>query len=89
MLGCIDFAPSQITDQQLVATEYIQRKEAVMIIVAMKEPALLATMDRIVGGIKIKNQLFGRRGKRSNKPIKEYLMDGSCFLSAHTILKSA
>lgn len=41
----------------MLATEDVERQVAVVTVVAVEEPSLLVTMDRIVGGIEIKNDL--------------------------------
>ena len=52
------FAGPQIGDQQLLATEDIQRQEAVVVVVAVEEAAFLVAVDRVVGGVEVEDQFF-------------------------------
>ena len=73
MFGTIDLARPQIADQQLITTEYIQGKKAVMVIVAVKEPTHLTAMYSIIGCIEIKDQLFRGLGIRGDELVDQYM----------------
>src|SRR5213075_558840 len=47
----IDAGASQLSTQQKLATEDVQRQIAVAVVIAVKEPPFLMTVNRIVGGI--------------------------------------
>ena len=61
MLGGVDLGRPQIGDQQLLATKYVKRQKAVVVIISMEKTTFLAAMDRHVGGVEVENDLFGRR----------------------------
>jgi hypothetical protein len=42
------------------AAEDIERQVAVAVIIAVEKPALLMTMDRVVGGVEIEDDLLRR-----------------------------
>src|SRR5690606_17740427 len=58
MLGGVLVALAQVSNQQLIAAEDIQRQETVFIVVAMKEATLLMTVHRIIRGVEIEYQLL-------------------------------
>jgi len=49
------------------AAEHVERQVAVAVIVAVKEPAFLMAVQRVVGGVEVEDDLFGRRGCASRK----------------------
>ena len=51
--------PQPATQDELAADDK-QRQEAMVVVITVKELALLITMDRIVGGIEIQDNLPGR-----------------------------
>ena len=51
---------AQLGRQQVPATENVERQVAIAIVVSMEEPAFLVAVQRIVGGIEIEDDLFGR-----------------------------
>ena len=53
------------------AAEHIKRQVAVTVVVAVEEPALLVAVQRIVRGVEVENDLFGRRGMRIQEDIGE------------------
>ena len=59
VLDGVDVAGPQVGHQQLVAAEDVQRQEAVMIVVAVEEAALLVAVDGVVGGVEVEDQVFG------------------------------
>lgn len=53
----------------------VQRQIAVMIIITVDEPCLLVAVDRIVGGIEIEDDLFGRASIAcGSKPTLRYFI---------------
>ena len=42
------------------AAEHIQRQIAVAVVVAVKEPAFLMAVQRVVGRVEVENDLLGR-----------------------------
>ena len=53
----IDIRPSQLGCEQMTSTENVKWKVAITAIVSVKETALLLAVHRIIGAIKIKNNL--------------------------------
>ncbi len=64
----------------MAAAEGVERRGTAAAPVAMEEPALLAPVDRIVGGIEIPRDLLGRPGMGLQKQIDEQASQspGSC-----------
>ena len=56
----VDVAPPQVRAEQLVTAEDVKRKEAVVVVVPMKELALLVAMHAIVGGVEVEDEFLGR-----------------------------
>jgi hypothetical protein len=61
VLGGVDLGRPQIGDKQLLATKYVKRQKAVVVIISVEKAPFLAAMDRHVGGVEVENDLFGRR----------------------------
>jgi hypothetical protein len=57
------------------AAKHVQRQIAVAIVVAVKEAALLMPVQRVVGGIEIEDDLFGRRRVSLHEQRDEQLLD--------------
>ena len=89
MLGAVDVRGPQIADQQLIAAEHIERQKAVMIIIAKEEAAFLAPMHRIIGGIKVQDQLCGRGVKGSDDALHHGLMGGPGPRAVGGLVKTA
>jgi len=87
MFGPIDLARPQITHQQLIAAEHIQRQKTVMVITAMKESSLLTTVYCIIGCIEIENQLLGGGGKGGNEAFNQNFVDSNRFVPAHAVFE--
>jgi hypothetical protein len=77
----VDVGAPELGHQQVPATENVQRQVAVAIIVAMKEPTLLVPVDRIIGGIKIKDNPLGRLCVGLQEQIDEQILDGGCVMA--------
>ncbi len=75
MLGPVDLGRAQITDQQPLAAEHIQRQETVMIVVAVEETAFLAPVHRIVGGVEVEDEFLGRLRMRRDEALHQGLVD--------------
>ena len=50
-------AQPQLRRQQVTAAEHVQRQIAVAVVIAVEEPPFLMPVQRIVGGVEIKNDL--------------------------------
>src|SRR4030095_3327570 len=53
----VDARHAQLGGQQVPSAEYVQRQVAITVVIAVEEPPLLLPMDRIIGGIKIEDNL--------------------------------
>jgi hypothetical protein len=89
MSGAIDLARAQVTDQQLVLTEYLQWQKAVMIVVTVKETAFLFPVYGIVSGIKVQDQLFGGCFKRPDKLLDDNFVYVHSGLTIRPVLPTA
>jgi hypothetical protein len=67
VLGGVDLGRPQIGDQQLLATEYIERQKAVVVVVPVEEAPFLAAIYRHVGGVEIENELLGWHAEGRDK----------------------
>jgi hypothetical protein len=47
----------QLGNQQMAATEHVERQIAVAVVVTVEEPPFLLAVQRIIGRIKVKNDL--------------------------------
>lgn len=59
----------------MLAAEDIQRQITVVIVIAVKEPPLLMTMQRIIGGVQIQDDLPRRRRMRVEKQLDPQPLD--------------
>ena len=57
VFGPVDLSRAQVAHQQLVASEHIQGEKTVVVVVPVKEPADLLSVDTVVGGIEVQDQL--------------------------------
>ena len=57
------------------AAEHIERQIAVAIVIAVKEPALLMAVQRVVGRVEVENDLFGRPSVRLEEQVDEQGLD--------------
>jgi hypothetical protein len=71
----VDVRRPELGRQKMPATEHIQRQVAVAIVIAVKEPAFLIAMQRIVGRVEIENDLFGRPWVRLEEEVDEQGLD--------------
>jgi hypothetical protein len=89
VLGPIDVGRPQIGHQQLTAAEDVQRQEAVLVIVTMKEPHLLIAMHGIIGRVKVQNQFLGRGGLGTKEGLDKDLGDLAQGLAIHAVFQTA
>jgi hypothetical protein len=71
----VDIGTAQFGRQQVPAAEDVKRQVAVAIIIAVKKPALLVPVQRVVGGIKIENDLPRRTHLGLDKQIDQQIFD--------------
>src|SRR5208337_3380475 len=77
----IDVRAAQLRRQQVPAAEDVERQVAIAVVVAMEELTFLVAMQRIVGGIKVENDLFGRLGVGVQEEIDEQAFDRRCVVA--------
>jgi hypothetical protein len=53
------------------AAEHVERQIAVAVVVTVEEPAFLAAVERIVGGVEVENDLLGRPSVRLEEQVDE------------------
>ena len=88
MLGTIDLAWTQVTDQQLITTKDVQGQKAIGIVVAVEEPSFLEAMYPVIRSTEVEDQLFRRFGKGGNELLHQHLMNGDRRLTAHAVLQT-
>ena len=89
MPGAIDdLARTQVADQQLVTTEYIQEQEIINIVVAMEESPFLITMHPIISAIKIENQFFQRPLMRCDELLNKHLKDNDSYRQVSPVFQT-
>ena len=59
----------------MAAAEHIERQVAVAIIIAVEEPALLMTVQRVIGGVEVERDLPGRPSVRLEEKVDEQSLD--------------
>ena len=69
--AAVDVRGPQLGRQQMPAAEHIERQVAVAIVVAVKEPAFLMAVQRVVGRVEIENDLLGRPCVRLQEEVDE------------------
>jgi len=77
----VDLGTAQLGRQQVPAAEDVERQIAVAIVIPVEEPALLMAVDRIVGGVEIEGDLFGRRPVRFHEEVHEQPLDRRRIMS--------
>src|SRR6202011_3691193 len=65
----------QLRRQKMSAAEHIERQIAVAVVVAVKEPAFLMAVQRVVGGVEIEHDLARRIDVRGEKQLDEQRLD--------------
>jgi len=76
MIG-IKIGGLEFCKHKLVSARHVQGQIAVAIEIAMEEPALPVSMNRIIGGIQIQNDFFGHLSGGLDKGVDKELID--CF----------
>src|SRR4030042_975358 len=87
--GRINIRRPKIRHQQLTGTEHVQRQEAVMIVIAVKETLHLIAMHRIVGRVKVQNQLFRRCNMRTDECLDKHLGNSGQCLAVNAVFQTA
>lgn len=59
----------------MLSAENIQRQVTIVAVVPVKEPAFLFAVNRIIRGIKIQNDFFGRFGVSIKKQFDEQFLE--------------
>ena len=72
----VDVRGPQQSQQGMIATEDVQRQIAVGIVIAMEETPELMAVQRIVGGIDIQHDLFGRHEVLLQEGVYQEAVDG-------------
>ena len=70
----VDATGPQVGAQQLLAAEHVQRQVAVAVVVAVEEAALLLAVQRVVGGVEVQHQLFGRGLEAGDELLDQHLV---------------
>jgi hypothetical protein len=60
----VDVRRPELGRQQTPAAKHIERQVVVAVVVAVKEPAFLMAVQRVVGGVEVEDDLFGRPSVR-------------------------
>lgn len=89
VFGPIDAAGPQVGAQQLLAAKHVQRQVTVAVVVAVKEAPFLLAMQRVVRGVKVQHQLFGRGPETGDKLIDQYLMQAPGARTVSPLLQAA
>ena len=89
VLGRIDPARAQITDPRLMATEDIPGQETVVVVIAMKEAALLLPMYRIIGGVEVQDQTPRWTLVRGHERLDPHLVQAQGLIASCALLKAA
>jgi hypothetical protein len=72
----IEARAPQLGVQQMTSAKHVKRKIAIAVVIAVKEPALLLAMHRIVGGVEIDDDLARRPFMRLHEQIDHQRLDG-------------
>ncbi len=89
VFGAVDVRGPQVADRKLIATEHIKRQETVVVVIALKETALLVAVNRIVGGVEVEDQLVGRVFARGDEGLHQNLVRGPSHLAVGRVLEPA
>ena len=89
MPGRIDVGRTQISTQQMIAGKDIQGEEAILVVKAVEEAADLIAVNRIIGGVEVKNQFLGRRRLRSDEDLDQDAGDVEEGAAPHAVLQPA
>ena len=70
----VDVRTTQLRRQQLPAAEHVERQITVTVIIAVEKPPFLMTVQWIVGGIEVENDLPRRLAVRIEEHVDEHLL---------------
>jgi Recombinase len=59
--GRIDVRPPELGGEQMPAAEHVQRQIAIAVVIAVEEAAFLVAVQGIIRGVKVEDDLIGRR----------------------------
>jgi hypothetical protein len=68
----VDVGAAQRGREQVPATEDVERQIAVAVVVAVKEPAFLVAMDRVIGRVQVQDDLLGWARMCLQKQVPEH-----------------
>ena len=88
-MGRSNTAGAKVGCQELIATEHVQRQEAVVAIEAVEMFLSLVAMSLIIGGIVIENDLLGRALVTVEKRVDDGLVDLEDDFRGDSVFKSA
>ena len=71
----VDVGAAQFGGQQVPAAEDVKRQVAVAIVIAVEEAPFLMPVQRVVGGVKIEDDLFRRARMGVEKEVDEHPLD--------------
>ena len=71
----VDVGRAQFGRQQMPAAEHIERQIAVIVVIAVKEALFLVPVQRVVGGVEIKDDLRRDRGMGVEKEVDKQAFD--------------
>ena len=73
--AAVDVRRPELGRQQMPAAEHIERQIAVAIVVAVKEPAFLMAVQRVVGRVEVEDDLLGRLCVRLEEEVDKQGLD--------------
>ncbi len=77
VFGPVDAAGAQVSAQQLLAAEHVQRQIAILVVIAVKEASLLLTEQRVVGGVKVQHEFLGRTLETGDELLHQHFVQPS------------
>ena len=72
----IDVGFAKLRRQEMAAAEHVKRRVAVAVVIAVEEAAFLMAVQRVIGGVEIEDDLFGRAAMGLQKQIDQQRLDG-------------
>ena len=89
MMGWITVAAAQVADQQMPATEDVQRQEAIVIVITVEEAPFLVTVQRGIRSVEVQYQSAGRLVMGFDKLVEQNLVNGNGTLAVSAVLQTA
>jgi hypothetical protein len=71
----VDVGAAQLGREQVPAAEHVERQIAVAVVVAMEEAAFLMAMQRVIGGVEIKDDPARRDDLAAQEEVDEQALD--------------